>query len=168
MSRMNVSKCVYIIFCLLILVSSNLLCSQIKQSKNAIYFEALGVGGLYSINYERLSDDNNYGLRIGYSSWTMVLFGRTTFIGVPIMLNYLDGNKNHKLELGLGLEYVKVSGSEFWTNKGFSESGIIGISSFGYRYQPMEGGGFFRIVISPLYNFTGFHIAIGISFGACF
>ncbi len=67
--------------------------SQIEQSRNAIYLEALGVGGFYSINYERFIDDN-YTLRIGYSSWTVKALTTQSFTGVPIMLNYLYGEKH--------------------------------------------------------------------------
>ena len=79
--------------------------------ENAIYFEALGPGILYSINYERMVTEA-VSIRIGYSSWQVttpfLITSSVSFTGIPIMVNVLQGDGNSKLELGAGIEFVSV------------------------------------------------------------
>jgi hypothetical protein len=136
-------------------------------AKNAIYFELLGNGGFYSINYERNIHPNIYG-RIGFATFqTSELFDRTVtgrITTVPIIVSYLTGkNKNH-FELGGGLllgykKEVSFSGT------------IFDITSFiGYRYQSLNKGFLFRIGLTPFIslNNTNYPDSFLLSGGASF
>jgi hypothetical protein len=41
-------------------------------ARNAVFFELLGNGGLYSLNFERMLRED-LGLRVGYASWSSPL-----------------------------------------------------------------------------------------------
>ena len=142
--------------------------------ENAIYFEALGPGILYSINYERMVTEA-VSIRIGYSSWQVttpfLITSSVSFTGIPIMVNVLQGDGNSKLELGAGIEFVQYSsttsflGYDPTTNTG---SGNLVLLSLAYRYQPKGGGIHFRIGIDPVIGPNAVRITGGISLGLCF
>jgi len=147
---------------------------SLEPPENAIYFEALGPGILYSINYERMVS-NNVSIRIGYSSWQVttpfLITSSVSFTGIPVMVNFLQGDGNSKLELGAGIEFVQYSSTSSFlgydptTNTG---SGNVVILSFGYRYQPMGGGIQFRVGIDPVIGPNGARVTGGLSLGVCF
>ena len=151
----------------------------LEPAHNAIYFEALGAGILYSINYERFIT-KDVTLRIGYSSWSVPFFGLESFIGVPVMVHDLIGSGNSKLDIGLGLEYVKIEyGNSFLENaanavfqSSINNSGelstAVGIGAIAYRYQPYFGGLYFQIGYYPFFSTNGFAGRIGMSGGLCF
>ncbi|RPI75166.1 MAG: hypothetical protein EHM47_03370 [Ignavibacteriales bacterium] len=139
------------------------------QSKpNSIYFEALGNGGLYSVNYDRLFTES-FGGRIGFSylsEISLIFSSINDFLSVPITLNYFLGNGSHKFELGAGVVYASFSGGDFLgfeTNSG--SSNVAGTATIGYRYQKADGGFLFRAGFTPLFNNEGFFPFGGISFG---
>jgi hypothetical protein len=147
-----------------------------STSKNAVYAEALGAGIFYSLNYERFIS-NDVTVRIGFSSFPLSYNDgkdHSTLFIVPIIANYLVGTGNSKLEVGLGISYLvdseELSGNvtENYINR--SSSGIIFIGSFGYRYQPSDGGMHFRLFATPLLSpYTGyFRLWFGSSIGICF
>ena len=87
-----------------------------EYSRNCIYLELLGVGGLYSINYEHRFAEH-VGGRVGFTSYSIPGFfitGSIDILGFPILLSYLAGSGGHYFEMGLGvLVYnVSVSGRE--------------------------------------------------------
>ena len=69
--------------------------SNLVARRNSLYFEGLGNGGLFSINYERLLTDG-LSARVGFGSWPTVDFlalsevGRGRITTVPVMLNVLQ------------------------------------------------------------------------------
>jgi hypothetical protein len=137
--------------------------SQVTQARNVIYIEGFGPGILYSVNYERYLSETTTA-RIGFSSWTKEDF---SFTGIPLLVNYLVGNGNSKLELGIGLEYIDISTGDFSIISG-SGSSIVGIGSIGYRYQPSDGGMHFRLVLNPMLIMGEIRLTAGISIGVCF
>jgi hypothetical protein len=159
----------YVIVILLFVLS----CSVYSQPKqNSIYFEALGNGGLYSFNYDRMFTES-LGGRIGFmylSELDFIFTSINDLLLIPITLNYFVGSGNSKLELGGGIVYVSVSGGEFFgiksSNK--SSSNAAGTATIGYRYQQSSGGFLFRIGFTPFFNSGGFAPSSGISFGFSF
>lgn len=156
-----------IVLCILFILPNCFLHAQKEPGKNVIYIEGLGVGGLYSINYERFIKDD-YSIRIGFTTWTTRIITTQSFTGVPIMGNYLIGKSNSKLELGVGVEYGKVKNVSFWAGNSSSDSGFAIISSYGYRYQPLNGGIHFRAVISNIKTSVSSETVLGISLGVCY
>lgn len=145
-------------------------------SHSAIYGEFLGQGLLYSINYDyRISD--HYGLRAGFSSWSMpsiMLFvnGSFSFTGFPIMLYYLSGDGSSHLELGVGIvpSTVSVTGHEIFLGSDISGSAsvLLETATIGYRLQPRDGGFLFRIGLTPLMSSGSVQLSGGLSIGAAF
>lgn len=153
------------------IVVTMLLGSEINAQfkPNSIYFELLGNGGLYSINYDRLFTEN-LGGRIGfmYFSADDSIIDIDQLILVPIMLNYFVGEGNSKLELGAGI----VMGSfktDFWGLIIESSSpAVIGTATAGYRYQSLDGGLLFRAGFTPLFVGERFITWGGLSVGVAF
>ena len=85
---------------------------------------------------------------------------------IPVSFNYYAGEGNSKLELGAGMTFV--TGTVDWF--GMKESGSIVVGNFniGYRYQPVDGGFFFRIGFTPQFTFEGIQAWGGLGIGATF
>lgn len=151
--------------------------AQVKSApytKNAVCYEGLGEGGLYSLNYDhRFASDLS--VRAGVTAWP---FGgeHDTFglgvgiIALPLTVNYLLGGDGNYLELGWGL--IPVFGianvNLFWQTTSSSKSMILGTGVVGYRYQPMKNGMIFRIDFTPFFNLNNFAPWGGISVGYAF
>jgi hypothetical protein len=86
------------------------------------------------------------------------------------MCNYLSGENNSKLELGLGIMIFSISGWWF-PGLGFDvnvSSGVFIAGTIGYRYQKKEGGTFFRIGFTPYYGYGYLFPCVGLSIGSTF
>ena len=126
-----------------------------EYARHSVYVEAGGNALAYSINYDRKFTDNISG-RLGF----MIAGGESEEptndqIGVailPVMANYLVGSGSHRLELGAGpvLMVAGASTEEFGSISGAGFAGVT--TTFGYRYQPVEGGINFRIGLMPFYS----------------
>jgi hypothetical protein len=145
--------------------------AQTETAKNSIYLELLGNGGLYSINYDRMFSEN-VGARVGlsYLSEFDIIFAKIEDLFIaPVTINYLVGERNSKLELGAGIVFISVKNSDiFGFTKAEHNSAIRGTATFGYRYQPKDGGFVFRAGFTPVFGSQGFYPSGGISFGFCF
>lgn len=141
-----------------------------QNHPNSIYFEALGNGGLYSVNYDRLFTDN-FGARVGFMYISEIDFffvSEEDLLLIPATINYLLGNK-HKFELGVGLVLASVSSTGvFGFESGESSSNVVGTATIGYRYQKPKGGFLFRAGFTPLFNSNGFQPYAGVSIGVSF
>ncbi len=139
--------------------------SQDKIAINTVFFELIGNGGIYSINYDRLMS-NSTSVRLGFSY--VPSSNGIYSITFPIMLNDLEGQNNSKLELGVGAMFFHVSQWWFPFLDANVSSGIFICGTIGYRYQKKEGGSFFRIGFTPYYGYGFFFPCIGISIGKTF
>jgi hypothetical protein len=144
-----------------------------RTANNAIYLEAFGNGGFYSINYERIVGD--FGVRAGLSYTSLLASSggvstRLDLATAPIVASYYYGTANHKLQLGLGVTLMDVStptdvlafaghGSGFTA----AATGVVG-----YRYVPHDGGYDFGIGFTPLLGPGGFAPSGGIHLGIVF
>lgn len=114
-------------------------------SRNSVYLEILGQGGIYSLNYDRLFSEY-FGGRIGFSAFTSIF--ESSFLLVPITANYLVGSKNHHLELGAGVVFGSIDFND--SESDAKGSALIETATIGYRYQPKQDGFLFRIGFTPL------------------
>jgi hypothetical protein len=132
-----------------------------EDANNSIFVEAGGPGLLYSVNYERVVE-NDFGLRIGLSyvsfSATASGGGSTSsasagILAVPVIASYLGlRGGNHILELGAGGTVVYATGAASGSGLAASGSGMtaLGTALIGYRRQPVDGGFQFRIGLEAL------------------
>jgi hypothetical protein len=144
---------------------------SIEPARHALYAEIAGQGILYSLNYEyRVSD--HVSLRAGFSSWDIPDFAflsHFSYTGFPLMVNWLVGSGDSRLEIGAGVvpSHCTVSETEtFWGNQIDGETWIVlGTGTFGYRYQPLWGGVIFRAGITPFVSQHGAAVSGGLSLG---
>ena len=139
-------------------------------ARNAVFFELLGNGGLFSFNFERMLTDR-VAVRAGYARWNLegILFDSGQYQSVPMTASYLFGGGERKLELGGGVTIGKGQFSDQSDNFSFSSLTAI----LGYRSQPEAGGYLFRAGLTPFYTLNdgdtypgqGFTLSVGVSFG---
>ncbi|MDB4940660.1 MAG: hypothetical protein JWP97_194 [Labilithrix sp.] len=144
---------------------------------NAVFFEALGSGLLYSVNYERFFDRWHLGLRGGASYFTYPVssYGRSgnlTLVSFPLLASYYVTWGRHHLQLGLGATVLYTGASsdsegvEFSTER--SGLGVAATAMVGYRYWPRDGGFSFGVGFTPLVRTTSFLPWGGASVGYVF
>ncbi|MDR3235113.1 MAG: hypothetical protein LBT48_00085 [Prevotellaceae bacterium] len=134
-----------------------------RYPRSAVYFELMGNSPTYSFNYDcrfSVKKSDGWGARVGvgvYSSGSDTFTGHVTCLNVPLGLNYLVGRDGKYLELGAGFTYLyrtkyqeEVSEVAF---RNIDKSLWIGTLIIAYRYQPVGGGVFFRVGITPILNF---------------
>lgn len=149
--------------------------AQVKSTpytRNAVYIEGLGNGGLYSLNYDHRFA-NDLSVRAGFSAWWL---GGTNegfgfgLIALPLTVNYLLGGNGEYLELGWGLVpgIFGASLTLFGQTSTASQPFIFGTGIIGYRYQPIKSGMIFRIDFTPLFTLKGLLPWGGISLGYAF
>ncbi len=150
------------------------------------FVELLGAGVLYSINYDMRTAKgkrNGWGFRVGIEYINAIVKDtvagintRTdvSFTAIPIVLNYLFGNRKSFLELGVGATYFKFKGnatsiSSIETYKEETLKGtfgsIIGNLNIGYRHVPYRSGFMYRIAYTPLLLDDSFQTFFGIGLG---
>ena len=145
---------------LVVLTASNFTFSQSKY-KNGVFLELAGVGGPYSINYERQLH-NNIAIRAGFN------YSGGYFL-IPVSVNKVFGVGKHHFEIGLGLtfyhsESTTGSFSVLYTRGNqpqvinqqlvFNSDNSLFLTSFvGYRYQKPDKRFFYRCGFSPLWRF---------------
>jgi len=132
-----------------------------RSADNSIFVEGGGPGLLYSINYERIVE-NDFGLRAGisYTSFSAsassggsTASASAAIITVPVIASYLGvSSGSHSLEMGAGGTIVFATGSASGTGIAASGSGMTGLGTviLGYRRQPVNGGFQFRIGLEAL------------------
>ena len=132
-----------------------------RSADNSFFVEGGGPGLLYSINYERIVE-NDFGLRAGlsYTSFSAsassggsTASASAAIITVPVIASYLGvSSGSHTLEMGAGGTIVFATGSASGTGISSSGSGMTGLGTviLGYRRQPVNGGFQFRIGLEAL------------------
>jgi hypothetical protein len=133
-----------------------------KPAPNSVFFEGLGAGLWYSVNYERRVIDD-VGVRAGLSYMSVsasTSSGGTktsasaSYLTIPLTVSYLGvRGRRSGLEVGGGLTLAYASGSASSGVSSASGSGItpFGTAMVGYRLHPVDGAGFqFRVGIMAL------------------
>lgn len=132
----------------------------------SIYGEAVGIAGIYSVNADyRIIP--HLSLRAGFTRWSFLGNENT---GFPIGIHYLMGGR-HSAELGAAAYFYSVKGSVLFYGKSSTDKGTIYAANISYRYQPEEGGFFFRASLYPsagilnndVYKY-GFIVGVSIGF----
>jgi hypothetical protein len=130
-----------------------------SHPENFVFFEPLGNGLLYSLNYERLFPAYNLGVRVGASFLTYRASsaggsGNIVLASWPIVASYYIGTPRHKLELGLGatiLYFASASDSAGVKFEGPAAGlGVAATAVIGYRYIPPRLGPTFGVGFTPL------------------
>ena len=145
-----------------------------RYPHSALFLEIGGPCVFYSVDYDyRLSD--HYGLHVGYSSWSLDNFffiDHMEFTGVPVTAEYLLGDGASRLELDAGVTIASLSFSGTNSIFGSGESGgvtrLIGQIGAGYRFQPPQGGMFFRVGVVPMFSEYGSTVTAQLSLGLTF
>ena len=94
------------------------------------------------------SKSNGLGGRIGVGA-TSGFWGSVT-TAVPLVINYLKGEKKHFLEVGAGATYLSVQGTLFGILP-YAGSTVLGNLAVGYR-RVSDSGFTFRAGLTPLFG----------------
>jgi hypothetical protein len=147
------------------------------SARNAVYVEALGNGGLVSLNYDRKLLDW-MSLRVGaayaHDDDAPVGTDENVVFAGPVMLNVLAGRGSSRLEVGAGFAFERQTDRDvdvIATGDNMNLTGTVG-----YRYQPARGGLLFRAGITPFYSASSapgetggrFEVTGGVSVGFTF
>ncbi len=151
-------------FVALFLIVSPAQAQDAPLPKNSLYLELGGNALAYSINYDRLlNDDFSVRAGIGFFSTDLDEGGSSSIAGIPILANYLLGSGNSRLELGAGL--LIVTGSFDLAGASESDAAVAGTGTFAYRFQKPEGGVFFKAGFTPIIVGGSFIPWFGVSIG---
>jgi hypothetical protein len=171
-------------FPLIVLLAGGSSCLAQAQAapvaRNAVFFEILGNGGLYSFNYERMLTES-FGLRVGYATWDSSDFWfegtpSDRYTTVPVTASYLLFQGEKKLELGGGITFGQGTLDRFSNADSRSDFTFRSLTAIvAYRSQPITGRGYlFRVGVTPFYSFDdgdeaypdpGLTMSAGVSFG---
>jgi hypothetical protein len=136
-----------------------------QAASNVIFAEVLGNGLLYSINYERIIERWNIGLRAGASYFTYAVssYGKSRNLKLasfPMIGSYYVGSPTHKLQLGLGATILYTGASSDSTGTTFeserSGGAVAATAVVGYRYLPPDRGFSFGVGFTPLLRSSSF------------
>jgi hypothetical protein len=134
-----------------------------------VYFELFGPGLAFSANYDtRFSQQRDgLGARAGIG---FIAAGGDSFFSIPVQANYLLGKASKYFEIGAGATYASYTSSGFFsfTNTSTTAHKVFGTMTFGYRYQPIDGGFNFRASFNPFFDSSTFYPFVGFSFGYTF
>ncbi len=136
-----------------------------QTKRNSIYFEAFGQGLYNSFSFDRLYNVDKK-IKTSFSAGLTIIPHPEFFVlGVPVSYNYIFGQKNHHLELGLGITAMylrqgQINASESVTDiNGVTKTNdYIGYKNnfytyftpkIGYRFQKNSGGLFLRLTLTP-------------------
>lgn len=121
------------------------------ENKRNIFLELGGLGGFFSINYEKMLKEV-VGLRVGAGLFAFALTS-------PITINIITNPKsNHHIEIGGGIIIFLVG----------ERSAITSTLNIGYRYQPKKAGVLLKLIYSPIFSkddlFNWFGLGIGYTY----
>ena len=148
-------------------------------ARNHLFFELLGNGGVYSINYERFLTDR-WALRLGFADWDAEGFwsdSEKNYLMVPVTSSLLFGHGSNFLEVGAGLVWGRVTKDYDNNSQPRERQTITNLTGIlGYRHQPPAGGFVFRIAFTPFYSLNDedgwpeddFTPSFGVSWGGAF
>jgi hypothetical protein len=145
-------KSKYQIGLILLLLLTNL-CgfSQDDHPNLGLTLDLGGNSGGYSVNGEyQIFNHDHYKVNARLGFGYLPIKG-TNFLGIPIGVNLLTGNKKHHIEFGVGASYIK--GLSFITidnAKYYPSNALYFVPSIGYRYDKLIKGLIFKAYYSPL------------------
>jgi len=151
------------VFCVILLFFSIVILSEVEGfaqkadsipfRKNVVYDEIIGnLGGLYSLNYERVifNGDNGFNIaRIGITSD----FKGPGFRSVILINHVFSKYSNSHCEIGVGA--ILAVDNNYWvgnklvTTTGFDTENSVPTANLMYRYQKPNGRFIFRVGWTP-------------------
>ena len=141
-----------------------------RYSRDLVYIEFLGAGGLGSLNYERLiwkKKEIDLGVRVGISSirFRDHELNFNPDIIIPITVNGTWG-KDHKAELGIGQTITNVVQAASTDGSPERKTDVHLNFNLGYRYKKDKGGLILRFGYTPIIeSYREFRHWGGISIG---
>lgn len=146
------------------------------KSARSLFFELGGNGIFFSANYDARFSKSEKGL--GYRAGIgivpgvdFIFFKTSTFLTIPLGLNYLAGKGPGYFEAGLGGTFISGSAGLGSLFEGLDNNGTIHASGFGfipsagYRYAAIGKRFQGRIFISPIIGSGGSVFWMGLSAG---
>ena len=130
--------------------------SAVTTRAQNVFVELGGPGLLLSANYDSRFGNRRDGLggRLGVG---YIAENSNSILTIPLQVNYLLGKRSKYFELGIGATVISTKGSDNGDFLSLDDaSGAIGTLTFGYRYQPEDGGFHFRAAINPIFNSSAF------------
>ena len=130
-------------------------------SKNSIYIEFIGEATPpFSIHYDRVIQNYNsffLSINTGFGYFPSKEGFKESLIGIPISLSCNIGKNKNYLEIACGFTYNSgfIQKTEMLNNEGSSttiKSSILGSLRLGYRYQKPDGGFFFKLGLTPIFE----------------
>ncbi len=154
------------LFCTLSAESQDTLVLNRPMARNTVYLEVFGQGLFNSLSYDRILFPE---FRVKHSATIGLTFippiSYMQVVAVPVSYNFIFGQRNHHLELGLGFTpmifkeigiqssfYVEdQQGNQVLKNEKFDNVNLFFYLTpkIGYRFQKPEGGFFFRATLTP-------------------
>jgi len=144
------------------------------KCKHLLYVEALGMGGLWSINYENnilLKSKFSMGFRGGFSTVHLLDYTRkfNPDLIFPVSIHFLYGT-THRIEVGIGQTISNIPVAKMENNPvhtritGFSTGFILG-----YRFEHQKTGIFLKCGYTPIIERNKYYkhwggISIGYAF----
>lgn len=127
-----------------------IVCSTMfSQPKEGFYAEFWGASTTIGIHYDtRFNENTKWGGRFGiaYTNSSSTIFfqscpNKTTGITFPIAVNYLIGNDQHNLELGIGISYGLYSCNYIEKSHEVQKdkNAFFGFVDLGYRFLSKKG-----------------------------
>jgi hypothetical protein len=145
--------------------------THVYRAQN-IFIEVGAAGLFFSANYDtRFSQQRDgFGGRLGVGTWSSA---GTTFITVPLQLNYLVGGRSNFFEAGAGATLMSLNkpyAGNPLTEKNLKINGsaVLPTTTMGYRYQPYNGGLNLRASVNPMLLKGTFIPYFGASIGYTF
>lgn len=138
---------------LALLVATPALSQQYWVKRSSLFVEAMGAGGVASVNFDHRVE-TNIALRVGVGS----TFGAfEEYLVIPATVSYLLGERRSFLEIGAGMAFVAVGDDPDPGDLLYDEpdSHVAGTAILGYRYHGANGL-FMRLAFTPLLNSEGF------------
>lgn len=148
---------------------------------NAIFFEALGSGLLYSVSYERRLPWHDLGVRAGGSFFTYATSayggsGNLTLVSIPLLATWAPALSSkypaHRANVGAGATVLWLDpptdsrGTSYGGDR--AGLGVAASAVLGYRYLPPSGGFTFALAFTPLLRASGLLPWGGVSAGIAF
>lgn len=140
---------------------------------NQVFAEIAGIGGLFSLNYEReflKKKDFRFLLHLGLGTIHLKDFTNTINpdLVIPFALVATYGKKHH-LEWGLGQTFTNIVKADLENGGKQRQSGYSTQFILGYRFQKQGRGLVYRLVYKPIIEYNRYFkhwggVSIGYAF----
>jgi hypothetical protein len=135
---------------LLLAYFSNNLYSQLPSSNqfahHTLYADFASTGAYYSVNYDRIFHRGTKFTK----SWRAGLSLLKDVVACPLGIHFFTGQYASHAEFSITLVPYIEQYKNLFSDDNLSDKKIYIIPGTGYRYQPAQGGFFFKVVAAPV------------------